>query len=282
MKIAIACETTCDLTKEMIKENNIYVIPFHVVLGDEEYLDDENLTSQMLFDYVEKSGVLPKTSAITVGEYEDFFNEILKENDAVIFIGLSSQISSTQNNAILAANNVKNVYVIDSKNLSTGIGLLVLSACDKIKSGMELNEIITQIKAETQRTQASFVLNTLKFMHKGGRCSVFTLLGASALGIKPEIKLVDGKMIVGKKYRGKLDTVLDQYCNDVLAEHTPNLTRAFVTYSSRPDCAGKIVEKVRKFGFKEVYETTAGSTIGSHCGPETLGVLFIEKGADED
>ncbi len=283
MKIAVACESTCDLTSELVKENNIYVTPFHVVLGDEEFLDDDNLTSKMLFDYVDKTGTLPKTAAITVGEYEDFFKSVLAENDAVIFIGLSSQISSTQSNAILAANNVKNVYVIDSKSLSTGIGLLVLSACDKVKQNMELNEIVSKVKAEVERVQASFVLNTLKFMHKGGRCSVFALLGAQALGIKPKIEVDHtGKMVVERKYRGKLDVVLDKYSDDILAEHNPDLTRAFITYSSRPDCTDKIVEKVKKFGFKEVYETTAGATISSHCGPETLGILFIDKESDEN
>lgn len=282
MKIAVACESTCDLSKQLIEQNEIYVTPFHVVLGDEEYLDDDNLTSQMLFDYTEKSGTLPKTAAITVGEYEDFFKSILTQNDAVIFIGLSSQISSTQGNAVLAANNVKNVYVIDSKSLSTGIGLLVLSACDKVKQNMELSEIVTKLKEEVERVQASFVLNTLKFMHKGGRCSVFSLLGAQALGIKPMISLSNGKMGVDRKYRGKLDVVLEKYCSDVLSEHNPDLTRAFITYSSRPACTDKIVEKVKSFGFKEVYETTAGATVSTHCGPETLGVLFINKEDNEN
>ena len=277
MKIAISCESACDLTKQLIQQNNIHVIPFHVVLGDEEVLDDGSFTSENLFEFVQKNGVLPKTAAITVGEYEDFFKGILKNYDAVIHIGISSELSSTQNNAVMAANNVKNVYVIDSKNLSTGIGLLVLSACEKVKSGMECAKIVQQLNAEVQRVQASFILNTLKYMHKGGRCSVFTLLGASALGIKPEIKVSNGKMGVGKKYKGKLDVVLNNYVNDVLSKNNPDLTCAFVTYSSRPDCADKIVEKVKEFGFSQVYETTAGATVSSHCGPLTLGVLFINK-----
>lgn len=283
MKIAVACESTCDLTSEMITKNNIYVIPFHVVLGDEEFLDDENLTSEALFDYTEKTGTLPKTAAITVGEYEDFFKSILSENDAVVFIGLSSQISSTQGNAILAANNLKNVYVIDSKSLSTGIGLLVMSAVDKVNQNMEVKEIVSKLKEEVECVQASFVLNTLKFMHKGGRCSVFSLLGAQALGIKPKIALLsDGKMAVDRKYRGKLEIVLDKYCDDLLAEHNPDLTRVFVTYSSRPACTDKIIEKLKRFGFENVYETTAGATVSTHCGPETLGVLFMNKERNED
>lgn len=282
MKVAIACESTCDLPKNVIEENNIHTIPFHVILGDEEYLDDENLTSEKLFAFTEKEGVLPKTAAITVGEYEDFFKECLKDNDAVVFVGLSSQISSTYNNAVLAAKNIKNVYTVDSKSLSSGIGLLVLSACDKAKSGMDAKAIAEAIKGEAERTQASFVLNTLKFMHKGGRCSVFTLLGAQALGIKPKIKLDNGKMIVDKKYRGKLDVVLSNYADDVLAEYKPDKKRVFVTYSSRPDCTDQIKQKLQKFGFEQILESTAGSTVSTHCGPYTLGVLFICKGDDEN
>ena len=277
MKIAIATESACDLSKQQIKENNIHVIPFHVVLGEEEKLDDGSFTSQMLFDYVSQTGVLPKTAAITVGEYEDFFKKILKDYDKVVFIGISSELSSTNNNAVLAAKNVKNVYVIDSKNLSTGIGLLVLSACDKVKLGIDVEQIVSQIKEEVERTQASFVLNTLKYMHKGGRCSVFTLLGATALGIKPEIKVSEGKMSVGQKYKGKFDVVLEKYCDDVLKNNNPNLKRAFVTYSSRPEFLDKIIKKVKDYGFEEVCETTAGATVSSHCGPLTVGVLFINK-----
>ena len=282
MKIAIACESTCDLTKELIQQNNIQVIPFHIVLGEQEYLDDGTFSSDKLFEYVEKQGTLPKTSAITVGEYEDFFKEILKSYDSVIFIGISSQMSSTQNNAVMAANNVKNVYVIDSKSLSTGIGLIVLSACDKVKQGLTVEEIVRKLNLEVERTQASFILNTLKYMHKGGRCSVFTLLGASALGIKPQISVLNGKMGVTKKYKGKLDVVLEKYCEDILSQNNPDLTRAFVTYSSRPACIDKIIERVKSFGFKQVYETTAGATVSSHCGPQTLGILFINKENDEN
>ena len=282
MKIAVACESACDLSKEILKENNIYTIPFHVIVGDEDILDDGSFTSENLFEYVNKNGVLPKTSAITVDEYEQFFTQILKTHEAVIFIGISSEMSSTHSNAVLAAKNVKNVHVIDSKNLSTGIGLLALSACDKIKSGMKLEKIISSLKVEVDQVQASFVLNTLKFMHKGGRCSVVAMLGASALGIKPEIKVQNGKMGVGKKYRGKLDVVCANYCQDILKNNNPDLTRAFVTYSSRPDCTDKIIEMVKEYGFENVYETTAGATVSSHCGPQTIGVLFINKEKNEN
>ena len=277
MKIAVSCESACDLTKEIIKENNINVIPFHVVLGDEEVLDDGSFTSENLFEFVEKNGVLPKTAAITVGEYEDFFKDMLKNYDAVIHICISSELSSSQNNAIMAANNVKNVYVIDSKNLSTGIGLIVLSACEKVKKSMEITDIVQKLNSEVQRVQASFVLNTLKYMHKGGRCSVFTLLGATALGIKPEIKVTNGKMGVNKKYKGKLNVVLENYIKDILTNNNPDLSCAFVTYSSKPEYADKVIEKVKEFGFEKVYETTAGATVSSHCGPYTLGVLFLNK-----
>ncbi len=280
MKIAVSTESTCDLSKELIEKYDVKIIPYHVILGDEEYQDDGSLSSSKLFDYVDKNGVLPKTAALTVGEYEDYFKNILKDYDAVIHITLSSRITSSVGNCELAAKNCQNVYVIDSKSLSTGIGLLVLSCAEKIRANMEIKQIVNSISQEVERVQASFVINTLKYLHKGGRCSGVALLGANLLKIKPKIALVDGKMEVVKKYMGKLDDVLIRYCNDVLSENNPNLNRVFVTYSSRVACTDKIIKMLKDYGFKEVYETQAGCTICSHCGQDTLGVLFINREKD--
>lgn len=277
MKIAVSAESTCDLSKDLIEKYDVKIIPYHVILGEEEYQDDGSLSSQELFEFVDKNGILPKTAALTVGEYEDYFKNILKDYDAVIHITLSSRITSSVGNCEMAAKNCQNVFVIDSKSLSTGIGLLVLSCAEKIKAGLEVKQIVNELLQEVERVQASFVVNTLKYLHKGGRCSAIALLGANLLKIKPKIALIDGKMEVVKKYMGKLDDVLVRYCNDLLNDNNPNLNRVFVTYSSRVAATDKIIQILKDYGFKEVYETQAGCTICSHCGRDTLGVLFLNR-----
>lgn len=280
MKIAVSAESTCDLSKDLIEKYDVKIIPYHVILGEEEYQDDGSLSSQELFEFVDKNGILPKTAALTVGEYEDYFKNILKDYDAVIHITLSSRITSSVGNCEMAAKNCQNVFVIDSKSLSTGIGLLVLSCAEKIKAGLEVKQIVNELLQEVERVQASFVVNTLKYLHKGGRCSAIALLGANLLKIKPKIALIDGKMEVVKKYMGKLDDVLVRYCNDLLNDNNPNLNRVFVTYSSRVAATDKIIQILKDYGFKEVYETQAGCTICSHCGRYTLGVLFLNREKD--
>lgn len=277
MKIAISTESTADLSKELIEKYDIKTIPYHVILGDEEYQDDGSLSSEDLFAYVEKTGILPKTSALSVAEYEDYFKELLKSYDAVIHITLSSEITSSVGNCVMASKNIQNIHVIDSKSLSTGIGLLVLSCVDKIKEGKELKQIVSEVTEQVSRVQASFIINNLKFLHKGGRCSGIARFSATALGIRPKIFLEKGKMEVGKKYMGKMDVVLQKYCDELLNENEPDLNRVFITYSSRIPVADRLKQKLYDFGFKEVFETQAGCTICSHCGRDTLGVLFVNK-----
>lgn len=277
MKIALSAESTCDLTKEILDEFNIKTLPYHIILRDEEYLDGENISSKELFEYVDKTGVLPKTAALTVGEYEDYFNNLLKTHDAVIHFSLSSNLTSSTNNAMIAGKNCGNVYVIDSKSLSTGIGLLCLSCRDKINQGLDAKEIVNQIQNEVPKVQASFIVNTLKYLHKGGRCSAVALLGANLLSIKPKISVVDGKMQVAKKYMGKLEIVLSKYVDELLSEGNINKKRVFLTYSSKPAGADKVKQKLIDYGFENIYETQAGATICSHCGKDTLGVLFLRE-----
>lgn len=277
MKIAICLESAADLTDEIIKKHNFYVLPFHVILGEEDKKDTAQLTSQNLFDFVNETGILPKTSAISQFEYEEFFKEVLKENDAIIHFSLSSQLSSSYSNAFLAKQNLKNVYIIDSQTLSTGIALLALSAYEKIQKGFNIEQIVKEAEEEKTRIQASFVISSLKFLHKGGRCSSLALLGANILKIKPEIKLTDGKMVVGKKYRGKHNEVLQSYLEDVLSQNNPDKKRVFITHSTRVDYTDNMIKAVKNFGFEEVLETNAGATICAHCGPDTIGILFINK-----
>lgn len=278
MKIAISTESTCDLTNELIKENNIFIVPFNVILGDQEHKDDDKITQEMLYDFVAKTNVLPKTAAISDFEYEEHFKTILEKGyDAIVHFSLSSSLSSSFANAKRVADNMKNIFVIDTKSLSTGIALLVLNAVDKVKENKNAQEIASEVEAQVPFVRASFVINNLKYLHKGGRCSSLALLGANILKIKPQIVLHGGKMVVGKKYRGKYEEVLETYVKDVLAYNKPDLQRVFITSSSKVAYEGEMVKAVKKFGFKNVYTTSARATICSHCGPDTIGILFINK-----
>lgn len=278
MKIAISTESTVDLTKELIGENNLFMIPFTVILGEKEFKDDENLTQDMLYNFVAKTNVLPKTAAISDYEFETHFNKILKDGyDAIIHFSLSSGLSSSYANASRVASNMKNVHVVDTKSLSTGIALLVLSAVDKLKQNKDFKTIISEVESQRTFVQASFVINNLRYLYKGGRCSSLALLGANILKIKPQIVLKGGKMVVGKKYRGKYEDVLATYTKEILSENNPDLTRVFVTSSSKVEYESEMIKVLKNHGFKDVFTTSAGATICSHCGPDTIGILFINK-----
>ena len=278
MKIGITADSTCDIPQEIREKENIDIIPFGVMLGEELRHDGIDVTPQDLYDYADKTKELPKTSAINEVEYEEFFARKLKDNDAVIHFCLSSEISSACSNAQRAAEKFNNVYVIDSKSLSSGTGLLVLSCVDKIKEGKDLETILKEINEEVPKVQASFLIDTLKYLHKGGRCSGVAKIGAAMFSIKPRISLINGKMEVTKKYMGSINSCLIKYCKDMLKEVEPNKDRVFVTYSSPVDPAREtIVNMLKEDGFKDIIECRACSTICTHCGPKTLGVLYIAK-----
>lgn len=228
---------------------------------------------------MEENNILPKTSAINEAQYTEFFENVLKDYDAVVHFCLSSQISSACNNANLASTNLKNVFVVDTKSLSTGIALLAIYARELAQSGKSAEEVAKLAEERTKDVQASFVVKKLDYLHKGGRCSSIALLGANLLSIRPEIVLNEGKMISAKKYLGKMEKVIEKYCKDVIAEN-PNSDKkyAFVTYTTATDEMVEIAKTALKnAGFKTIYETTAGATITSHCGENTLGILFLNK-----
>ena len=276
MKIAISTETTSDLTKEMIAQYDIKTIAFQITLGDKEFHDGE-LTTQEMFDYVDKTGILPKTTALNEFEYTEYFENILKEYDAVIHICLSSKISCTCSNAMRAAENVKNAYVVDSKSLSTGIALLALHARDLANQGVEPEKIQQICQERADKVQASFSVERLDYLYKGGRCSAVARFGANLLHLRPRIVLQDGKMGSDKKYRGPMGKVIEKYCADVLEDfNKPDLERVFITYTSATE---EMLNAARtaceNAGFKNIYQTFAGGTIASHCGPNTLGIIYI-------
>ncbi|MBR2499314.1 MAG: DegV family protein [Clostridia bacterium] len=279
MKIAVSVESTNDLTKELLEKYDIKVIPYQIVLKDKEIKDGE-LTVEQIFDYVEQSGTLPKTNALNEFEYTEFFEELKKDYDAVVHVALSSGLTSSCNNAIRASKNLENVYVVDSQSLSTGIGLLAIYARE-LADANESPEVIAQkVSARVEKLQVSFVIERLDYLFKGGRCNSLQYLGANLLRLRPRIVLKDGKMGSDKKYRGTMGKVVAKYCEEVLNEfNTPDLDKVFITYTT---ATAEMVESARKavteMGFKNIYETRAGGTVASHCGANTLGILYFNDG----
>jgi len=279
-KIKITCDSTCDLTPELYAKHNVEVAALGVTLGDTLYSDGLDIKAADIFNYVAETGSLPKTSAMSVGTYADLFKKYVDEGYDVIHISLSQKFSASHQNAVLAAEDFDNVYVIDSRNLSTGSGHLVLAAGEMAEQGMEAAEIAEKLRELALKVDASFVLQTLDYLKKGGRCSAVVALGANMLQLRPEIEVVDGGMNVGKKYRGKMEKSILDYVRGRLEGRTDiDTRRIFVTHSGCPDdIVKKVVALVKELHpFQEVIETVAGCTISSHCGPNCLGVLFIRK-----
>lgn len=279
-KIIISSDSTCDLSKELIDRYNIRILPLGVTLGDNIYRDGVDVTPDDIYAHVAKTGQLPKTSAVNMAENADFFAELTKDGSAVIHFTISASMSATYNNARVAAEDFEDVYVVDSKNLSTGGGLLVLAAAEMAQQGMEAREIAQKVSAMADCVDASFVVDNLEYLVKGGRCSAVAAFGANLLQLKPCICVKDGAMGVGKKYRGKFERVLLSYVAERLANSDDIvLDRVFVTHAGcDPQIVESVVEAVKNtLPFQEVLVTRAGCTVSSHCGANTLGVLFIRK-----
>ena len=284
MKICISAESTIDLSKELLEKYHIRTIPFGVLLGEDSYLDGE-INSQDIFDYVAKTRILPRTTAINEYQYRDYFEGLLKEGyDAVIHFSLSSQISTSYSQAVRATRKVDHVFVIDSQSLSTGIALEAIYASQLVDKGLTAEEVVEKVNARIPYVQASFVIQTLEYLHKGGRCSGVARLGAALLRIKPQIIVSEGKMEPGKKYFGRKSQTVEAYCKDTLEQFdNPDLSIAFVTHTqATPEMVAVAIEALKNRGFKTIYETKAGATITSHCGPMTLGILFINDGLNEE
>lgn len=280
MKIVVTTDSTSDLSIEEQKKHGIFVIPLIVNLDEEEYYDGINLTIEEIFAFVEKTGVLPKTAARSAQNYVEFFKEIKEKTNAdkIIHISLSAELSCSHFNAKTASEELDFVEVINSKSLSSGCGVLALSVSDKVKENKSFEQILKEINEEVEKIQASFIISNLKYLHKGGRCSAITAFGANVLQIKPKIALKNGKMDVEKKYIGKMEQAVLKYVDELLKENNPNLKRAFVTYTTLNEALNeKIIKKLKEKGFEEVITNFAGATIASHCGKNTLGVLFINK-----
>lgn len=279
-KILLTSDSTTDLGKKLQERYNISILPMGVTLGGKLYHDGVDITPEMIYEHHDKTGELPKTNANNVQECIDFFSEHTKGGNAVIHFTISSDMSSTFNNACVAAQEFEDVYVVDTRNLSTGGGLLVLAAADMIEEGLEAKEIYEKLNTLAAQVDASFVIDSLEYLYKGGRCSALSVLGANLLKLKPCIAVKNGVMGVDKKYRGRYDAVLEEYIKDRLHDKDDIIpTRAFVTHAGCDEAvAQRMVEIVKATGiFKEVFETRASCTVSSHCGKDTLGVLFIRK-----
>lgn len=281
--VKITADTPCDIGPVIQERYDVRLIPLHVRMGDVEYLDGININRDDIYLNWEKTGTLPKTSAVSVGEYLDIFKGYLEEGYEVIHFGLGSALSVSLQNARLAAQELEGVYVIDSCSLSTGFGLLVCEAGERIKKGMSAAEIAAEVEPLNQKTSASFILDTLVFMRAGGRCSSLVQIGASLMNINPSIQVLNdkqGAMVVGKKYMGKLHRCISKYIEDQLKDRDDIVRdRIFITHSGFPEeDLVRMKEEVESFGpWGEVIITDAGSTISSHCGPGCIGVLFLTK-----
>ncbi len=278
-KVVITADSICDLGPELVQRYDVKIIPLYVNLGEDSFKDGTEMNPSKIYEYVEEKKQLPKTSAASIPDYMEFFSQFTKEGYDVVHFNISSTMSVTHQNARMAAEEVEgNVYVIDSANLSTGTGLLVLDAADLREEGRSAAEIAGEIAKRIPLVRASFVVDQLDYLKMGGRCSSVAALGANLMKFHPLISVEEGKMGAGKKYRGGIDTVMVQYAKEVLSANLDkmNKKRCFVTHTkTAPETVEKVKAVVLETGiFEEVLETEAGCVITSHCGPGTLGVLF--------
>lgn len=279
-KVLLVSDSTTDLNSELIERYGVKILPLGVTLGEDLYSDGVDIDPDRIYEYYENNGTLPKTSAVNMADFADAFEEYTKEGFSVVCFTISAEMSSTYHNACLAAEEFENVHVVDTRNLSTGGGLILAAAGDMVKEGKSASEIAEACRALCGKIDASFIVDDLEFLHKGGRCSAVAAFGANLLQLKPCITVRGGKMGVGKKYRGKFAQVLAKYVAEQIGDASDiELDRIFVTHAG---CDEEIymscVEQVKSIApFKEVCVTRAGCTISSHCGRNTLGVLFIRK-----
>lgn len=281
MGVYVSSDSTCDLSRELIEKYNIGITPLYIVMGEDSLKDGLECTPADIFAAVERTGQLCSTAAVSMADYMDFFGEKLKDHDEIVHFTISSDMSACYQNACLAADEFAGrVFIVDSRSLSTGIGHLVLNAAELAAAGVSGAEIKRIVDEKKAKLNVSFVLETLNYIHKGGRCSAVAALGANLLGLKPCIEVRDGKMGVGKKYRGTMKKSLAAYVRDRLAEtENLDLRRIFITHSAADDSAAQEVAALVKelAPFEEVLITTAGSTISNHCGPNCLGILYYNK-----
>ncbi len=282
MKIQITADSTIDLTPELYERFDIKVLPFVVTLGDKTYYDGVDIVPQDIFDYVQRTKELPKTGARSVDDLEKFFKQFTDNDCEVVHIGIGSKLSSGYGYAVSASKSNPKVHVVDTSTLSSGSGLLAMYASELAKSGKyTVEQVVEMVSKRVPYSQSSFIVEKLNYLYKGGRCSALSLFGANLLRLKPCLQLVNGEIKVTKKYIGSMVSCLKKYMEDELATYNnPDHTRCMVTYpSATPEMLKTAREVLEKYGkFKEVLFTNAGSVITSHCGENTIGILYINDG----
>ncbi|MBQ7978078.1 MAG: DegV family protein [Clostridia bacterium] len=282
MKIKITADSSCDLSRELIEKNNFSILPVHINLGDKEYADSRDISQEEFYKFLKENPILPKTSAYNAVEASDFFKEQLESDggyDAIIHFTISSKLSVINQNSVVGAEEFKGkVFVVDSQSLSTGVGLQMLYAKDLANEGLEASEIYDKICARRDKVQASFIIDKLTYLHKGGRCSSVAKWSAGLLQIKPIIVLKEGEMKVGNKLMGKFDKIVPKYVDYILANYSDiDRKRCFITHTPIDSAIVEAIREQIKDKFDEVIETEAGCTVGTHCGPNTIGILYYCK-----
>ncbi|MEE0862624.1 MAG: DegV family protein [Lachnospiraceae bacterium] len=281
--IKIISDSTCDLTKDLLEEYDISILPLHVILGEKDLLDGVTITPDEIYEWADANKTTPKTSAPSIEDAIELIKPYVDNGDEIIYFSISKEMSTSINVINLAADELEatdRIHVIDSANLSTGVGLLVLEAATMAREGMNANDIVAKIEELKPLVRASFVVDTLTYLHRGGRCSSVAALAGGVLKLHPKIVVEDGKMSATKKYRGKMDSVILSYAKEMEEDlKNAKTDRAFITHSG---CDEAIIQSVYSYleelnVFKEIIITRAGSVISSHCGYGTLGVLFISK-----
>lgn len=281
--VKIISDSTCDLSKELIERYNISILPLHILLGDDEYEDGVNLTPQEIFSWSDENKSTPKTSAPSIEQAIELFKKELESASELVVFTISADMSTSINVCRMAAQELEaedRIHIVDSMNLSTGIGLTVIEAAILAKEGKSAEDILKHVSKIIPNVRASFVVDTLEYLYRGGRCSGLSAMIGTAMKLHPKIVVSEGKMSSNKKYRGKMKSVILSYAKDMESELLlAKKDRVFITHSSVDK---DIVEEVKSYLeglniFDEILETTAGGVISSHCGPGTLGVLFIHS-----
>ncbi|HBR08660.1 MAG TPA: DegV family protein [Clostridiales bacterium] len=280
MKVKISADSTCDLPKALIEKYDIGIMPLYIIRAGESLKDGEEITTPEVFDYTARTGELCGTAAVTIMDYVNAWTEWKKEYDAIVHVSLSSELSASYSNACIAAQEVGDVWVVDSRNLSTGTGHLVLDAGEMAEKGMDAADIAKALESLLTKLDVSFVLDTLIYLRKGGRCSALAALGANLLSLKPCIEVRDGTMDLGKKYRGKLDKAFLQYITDRLKDRDDiDTRRIFITDSGISEEMRAVLKEtvLSCQPFEQVYFSRSGSVISGHCGPWCMGILYYHK-----
>ena len=283
MKLAISADSVIDVTPAILEKYDIKIVPLGILLGDTDYRDDGSVNPDMIFSFVKENKTLPKTSAANEELYKTYFQKFLDMGyDGVIHFNISKTMSASHQNAVNASQSFGGkVRVVDSASLSTGVALSAIYTRELSETESDLDVIVEKVQKRIPFVQASFIVEKLDYLHKGGRCSSTAYLFCKAAGIRPQIVVRNGKMVSGKKYIGRnMPSLIKKYCKDTLQEfNTPDKKRCFITYSSAsPEMIEAAREMVSAVGFEEILETRAGSTICSHCGEHTLGILYINDG----